>query len=141
MNRELKFRAWDGLTIRYSFLVAGPQFCEVLNVMQNKQFAIEKYGVKDWEVMQFTGLYDKNDVEIYEGDIIRYNTGLAHDDGTNEVFYTGTIEWVKNGWGIMTFDDTRLVFLFAGAYWFGYLEQEGIEVIGNIYETPELLPK
>ena len=69
--------------------------------------------------MQYTGLKDKNDKEIYEGDIVTV-------DG--EIFY---VEWRGMGdWFIDPKKDAAFVFT---------PEIYDVEVIGNIYENPELL--
>jgi hypothetical protein len=67
---------------------------------------------EDWIPMQYTGLKDKNGKEIYEGDICR------SDDIEAPIKYL------------------------LGAFWFGavlLLEPKEIEIIGNLYENPELL--
>ncbi|MGA1047841.1 MAG: YopX family protein [Minisyncoccia bacterium] len=73
--------------------------------------------------MQFTGLKDKNGVEIYEGDIVKYIGQLNPDR-----YKLFIIEW-----------DDKLAGFYAGG---GQIQRtKGYEVIGNIYETPELLDK
>jgi uncharacterized phage protein (TIGR01671 family) len=62
-------------------------------------------------LVQYTGLHDKNGKEIYEGDILRFN----------KLVYACSWENLKSGWNI------------------GELNAETSEVIGNIYENPELL--
>ena len=77
--------------------------------------------------MQFTGLKDKNGKEIYECDIVKWNTSteaLVLDKYTNQV---DQIQW--------DVEDAQFLLMpsFRGPY------GAEMEVIGNIHETPELL--
>ena len=67
-------------------------------------------------LMQFTGLLDKNGKECFEGDIVKNHNG-----------YLKTIEWEDGG------------FVIKGKTKTDFDCGDTIEVIGNIYETPELL--
>lgn len=71
---------------------------------------------EDYEVMQFTGFKDKNGREIYEGDILK----LVDKYNPYPEDYIVEIKWEKVG--------------------FNFIWQSVWEVIGNIYENPELLP-
>lgn len=76
--------------------------------------------LSDIEIMQSTGLKDKNGVEIFEGDVIRNNYG-EH----------GYIKWSSGGF--VYHEDGANFYLFSiGA-------GQPFEVIGNIYEHPNLL--
>src|SRR5690625_2077956 len=84
----------------------------------------ETLGSLSTKVMQYTGLKDKNNREIYEGDILQ-----ADDTGTflGDKFYEGLHRY----WKTKAVNDIRNCFFRE------YTDR--IEVIGNIYEIPELL--
>ena len=70
-------------------------------------------------VGQFTGLHDKNGKEIYEGDIVQYPSRLYG-------FIEAPIHFMEHSW-------------LCGSVQLWEIEDREINVIGNIYETPELL--
>lgn len=77
-------------------------------------------------LMQYTGLKDKNGKEIYEGDIIKWafvNTGELPGD---DVYYVEVVEWSECGF-----------FLDGGAPL--TVAMDDCEVLGNVYEHPDLL--
>lgn len=120
MNREIKFRAWDITSKTMAYL--GP-YC-YLKIFDDENLIIS----------QFTGLRDKNGKEIYEGDIVR-----CFEDGLDDIADDGTIHQVR----YCSQDDYPA---FELDPWDGdcnglsnYKAYGSIEVIGNIYENPELL--
>lgn len=91
-------------------------------------------------IVQFTGLLDKSDVEIYEGDIVRYEWWDDSCDG-NGLVLLGSHEGPVVFDGGMAGDHAEVAVKVFGWFFDGEPLHGGdnIEVIGNIYETPELL--
>ena len=88
----------------------------------------------DGELMQFTGLKDKNEKEIYEGDVILIEQCVCtgHDEKENEIWesVTGTVLFED---GMFVFDGHPAGTIPLHAY------IENVKVIGNVYENTELL--
>jgi uncharacterized phage protein (TIGR01671 family) len=144
MTRLLKFRAWDKVK---------KQFVATFNLTRNGskfQLGIKEGGdayhdyclrFEPWdelEVTQFTGVLDKNGKEIFEGDIVRHDYAVAPKE-----FPSGGIMVVGNETpdgmkivGLEMFDPVS-----STTYTFdaNTETQEDVEVLGNIYENPELL--
>ena len=123
--REIKFRAWDSETRRMRSHT-DPQ------TIQAVVFSNDYNGRVI--VMQYTGLKDKNNKEIYEGDLIMFDC-----ETYPEVAPVGTyrIEYATTSFIGVNIEDDSIELHFG--YW---LKKEGkryLEVIGNIYENPELL--
>lgn len=133
MKREIKFRAWNK---RDKKLYQADFFDEFFVVNQGKvggvtgdfqddgrSFYVDYSESDDWEVMQFTGLKDKNGKEIYEGDIIKWFEEIGENPNLFKV------EYDEAHWTIVPISE-------AMDGW--YLGNKVLEVIGNIYENPEL---
>ena len=134
--REIKFRAWDKTSNRmdevYSLNKGG--LCQTRN---------GRYHLRADEcvLMQFTGLHDKNGKEIYEGDVVRcfgiYDKGeRISDDGLWEIY------WRFDRWHLRRGEeqwDNGDYYSGDDVYWSEPDGSRKMEVIGNIYEHPELL--
>jgi uncharacterized phage protein (TIGR01671 family) len=113
--REIKFRAWDGQN-KTTYPHHNMYYWEGTGLGQAKPWWIED----DTPIMQYTGLKDKNGKEIYEGDIVKYK------DGATDFEFTAPIVFNSGCFRADTILGMR-------AFYFSP------EILGNIYETPELL--
>ena len=120
--REIKFRAWDTL---YSELIYDVQFRRDDRTFDN--FLDSRYAL-----MQFTGLRDKNNVPVYEGDIVK---GEAKDPFVIVPMLGGLSMHNINNLGQ---EHNELISMPTNDAQTASWLEESI-VIGNIYENPELL--
>lgn len=123
--REIKFRAWHK-KYKYMARVAGINF----NKERINLNAADIGSYKDIELMQYTGLKDKNGVEIYEGDMfIDEYDGYIGVIKYSKQFAWFIVEWYVNSHSKEPCDDEPL----------GHINIHNVEIIGNIYENKELL--
>ncbi|ABE61201.1 hypothetical protein Nham_0305 [Nitrobacter hamburgensis X14] len=90
-----------------------------------------EFSLSDVKPMQFTGLRDKNGTEIYEGDIIHCTAGM----------HTLERNFQTDEKKVITFDDGAFRYdgITLGDMVNAHMSDYTFEIIGNIYENPELL--
>ena len=126
--RKIKFRAWDKKEKKW---LGVNLHMSVIDGFLWWQFG---YGCdplsanEDIELMQYTGLIDKNGKEIYENDICRFITWE-----NNYEIEIPTIDIIEFGDGSFTFEDLALY------EWMDEDHRIELEVIGNKFENQELL--
>ena len=134
MSREIKFRVWDknDNVMRYD---AQDTYDYIVNNIMEDCFG-DVLKSERYEVMQYTECKDDNDTEIYEGDILKFNQYGDDRDYIARVEFgnpNGEYNW---GWQLVFKEPFHLnnsILL--------WVEMAGVgcEVIGNIYENPELI--
>ncbi len=114
MNREIKFKYWNTLT---SKMVNDPDM-----PYKSDWTITELFSDRGWVWLQYTGLKDKNGVEIFEGDILKRKRNCIFDQG----YKNDVVEFRKGA-----FCTTSPLSVIVSGF--------DAEVVGNIYENPELL--
>lgn len=141
--REIKFRAWDNdkgemvrlhtLTFNWGGVLQG---CSFAKFGSEKSYEERPEG-EDMVLMQFIGLKDKNGKEIYEGDVVRihnYKETWKHQEPLID-WRVFEIKWNRYLWQFNNAYISRPI----ADYDTKDLEPWDIEVIGNVWENPELL--
>lgn len=122
MMREILFRGKFGNEWKYGFLSIEPKGLVIKEPYKNESSNV--WHIDADTVGQYTGLTDKNGTKIFDGDIVKYG-----DTVHNVVFEQ------RNGTAYF-----GLVYSTLETLSFGYYQDlKQIEVIGNIYDNPELV--
>jgi uncharacterized phage protein (TIGR01671 family) len=119
--REIKFRAW-GNTTKTMSPGAGRTMEEWIDA------CVSGGVVPTFVWLQFTGLRDKNGKEIYEGDVLLNH---FHNQRLTVVWDEHIIGTQGGGWNYRKLQSDN--------DWIWKIDRDQIEVIGNIYENPELV--
>jgi uncharacterized phage protein (TIGR01671 family) len=130
MNREIKFRVWYG----DEMVPLGMAIKDEIVSYDFQDYYIQS-EYDDMPLMQYTGLKDKNGKEIYEGDIVKAHNFYfdGNFDADNEdIYQVKYSEWCS--FCLVNKDESTIE-----TYETSHFEEPCIEIIGNIYESPELL--
>ena len=130
MNREIKFRAWNDNKMEYLSLGDKNPLISRLHVALFSDFIRGKPEI----LMQFTGLKDKNGKEIYEGDMCKIHI-FTQELGEN----LGVIEGEREFIGKISIESFGITINEEPLFCYGGFHEESLEVVGNIYENPELI--
>lgn len=166
MTRKIKFRAWIPKPVNYAYTEKNEggvmfyqedqylgSFLRRANTIASNKEHDSYVGDEDLILLQYTGLKDKNGKEIYEGDILQLHCGSA--DGVFEgAKVKAEVLWKEDRFSAVIPDKTvkvsggekdgemvawREMHTWVGSHTCLREWQKKLEVIGNVYENPELL--
>src|SRR3990167_5113122 len=145
MNRIIKFRAWDKTfkrmiavdVLEWQKFSADDSVCYIRGEFkdnflgQTKELQTDSTTIKNIELMQFTGLTDKNGKEIYEGDIFNciYNFDGCKDHKQVVVYVETSARFITKDYGEC--HQPRVTQTMS--------DMHRMEIIGNIYESKHLI--
>jgi uncharacterized phage protein (TIGR01671 family) len=138
--KEMKFRVWlkdkqvmeKVRSIEWAGIAVSSGFIKNIDTISDRYYSKDYNGTENYILMQYTGLEDENEVEIFEGDIVKETKVYDYSDDVDVNIYQ--IIWNENVTG----------FTAEGKNGSNTIHQNNMgvcEVIGNIYENPELLER
>ena len=127
--REVKLKCWGKRLKRWLSVCDMPLF------PADDSIEILTLGQEWCEFVRFTGLHDKNGKEIYEGDVCNVRR-YPYLDGTRSWYVCEALWGSECGWIFRGYYTGRG---YGDYYGVRFSEVAEIEIIGNIYENPELL--
>jgi len=152
MNREIKFRVWNRKRNKFiqDWIIGVIEGADTNNGLvgfiskdkeDNLWLTQGDYKIEDIKVQQFTGSKDVNGKDIYEGDIIKYyirsiedKDDRGHEDRSSVIYFNSYFAFSN-----ILYDDCQKMPLDFNVGVLG--TKILVEVIGNIFENPELLTK
>jgi uncharacterized phage protein (TIGR01671 family) len=119
--RDIDFRCWN------------KHYKEMYTWEEMIEEGLNYYSDDDFIWMQYTGLKDRNGVEIYEGDIVRFDAEDGMFGRDPILGLIGSVEWDFADTGFY-FNTTNGNYPYVKTY-----RSMNVDIIGNQYEHPELL--
>ncbi|WP_415341517.1 YopX family protein [Clostridium perfringens] len=128
MSRDIKFRAWDRYKERMGEIDKFHLKDKECSLILDNGDKIIHFYYDEIDIMQYTGLKDKNGKEIYEGDILERHG-----------YWPIRIEYDKGCLMVRDLDEVRYNNLILNVPICNFESINDWKVIGNIYENPEVL--
>jgi len=116
--REIKFRAWQD----EEKIMFEPEHINCYQMARHSKWPERQFR----DLMQYTGLKDKNGKEIYEGDYVKCRVKNKDD------WHEGQIKFNRSSWVVFKYTKGHCFMRRTSAY-------REYEIIGNIHENPELI--
>lgn len=121
-NREFKFRVWNGTYFISDFYISNDNVYEDVHGEGDNIHEYHLYPIRNVIVQQYTGLKDKNNNDIFEGDIVKL------------IFNGSSVN------GLVHYAHGQYLISFNGFYFNNLLmDSNNCEVLGNMFENSELL--
>jgi uncharacterized phage protein (TIGR01671 family) len=125
MDREIKFRIWDKKSKHFCYTDENMDYFAYFPRIDDMVYW-DGNPMDDRVVLsQYTGINDKKGRPIYEGDIL---------NDADDLFIDAMVRFDAGGFGVDAIYDCIFCYL-------GDLDQDVLEVVGNVFENPELIKK